>query len=146
MSGSFARSGSLPVPSALFAEQQGRVLVFVRDDTAEAELERLERAGAEVHAVPAAGAGLDLDAVLARAAATGIHSILCEGGGKLATSLISEGIAQRLYLFTTPRVLGAGAVPAFPGPFPAGAWDGWQPAFDPERLGADVLMVYDREG
>jgi diaminohydroxyphosphoribosylaminopyrimidine deaminase/5-amino-6-(5-phosphoribosylamino)uracil reductase len=136
---------SLPAASALFAEQQGRVLVFARDDAEEAELERLERAGAEVHPVPGTRGGLDLDAVLQRAAARGIRSILCEGGGRLASSLIAQAIVQRLYLFTAPRVLGRNAVPAFPGPFPPGAWPGWRPAFDPERYGADVLTVYDRE-
>jgi diaminohydroxyphosphoribosylaminopyrimidine deaminase/5-amino-6-(5-phosphoribosylamino)uracil reductase len=138
--------GSLAASSALFTERHGRIIVFTRDDVDEAELERLERAGAEVHPVPGGAAGLDLDAVLQRAAATGIQSILCEGGGKLASSLIAAGIAQRLYLFTAPRILGEGAVPGFPGPFPKDAWEGWRPAFDPERYGADVLTVYDREG
>jgi diaminohydroxyphosphoribosylaminopyrimidine deaminase/5-amino-6-(5-phosphoribosylamino)uracil reductase len=136
---------SLPASSALFTERQGRVIVFVREDVDEAELERLERAGAEVHPVPSTRAGLDLDAVLERAAATGIQSILCEGGGRLASSLIAQGVAQRLYLFQAPTVLGRGAVPAFPGAFPVGAWDDWRPAFDTERLGADVLIVYDHE-
>src|SRR5688572_1333653 len=72
---------SLPASSALFTERHGRVIVFTRDDVDEAELLRLEHAGAEVHPVPGTAAGLDLDAVLMRAAATGITSILCEGGG-----------------------------------------------------------------
>jgi riboflavin biosynthesis pyrimidine reductase len=136
---------SLAASSTLLSEKLGRVLVFTAQDVDEADLERLERAGAEVHPVPGSPRGLDLDAVLARCEATGIHSILCEGGGRLASSLIADGIAQRLYLFVAPRVLGVGAVPGFPGPFPADAWNGWQLAFDPERVGADVLLVYDRE-
>ncbi|MSR36684.1 MAG: bifunctional diaminohydroxyphosphoribosylaminopyrimidine deaminase/5-amino-6-(5-phosphoribosylamino)uracil reductase RibD [Gemmatimonadetes bacterium] len=134
---------ALPSASPLFAEADGRAVVFVRDDADEAQLERLERAGAEVHALPGAPTGLDLAALLERAAGAGIHSILCEGGGRLVSSLIAQGLADRLYLFTVPRLLGPGAVPAFPGPFPERARQGWTPAFEPERLGSDVLVVYE---
>ena len=136
---------SLKESSALFRERDGRVMVFVREDAEEVELERLERAGAEVHPVPAAQGGLDLGAVLDASSETGIRSILCEGGGRLVSSFLAGGLAGRLYLFQSPRVLGKAGVPAFPGPFPEGSWDGWCPAFDPERLGDDVLTVYERE-
>lgn len=135
---------SLAGSSALLSESGGRVVVFTRDDADEAELERLERAGAEVHPVAGRRGGVDLAAMLDRAAAAGIHSILCEGGGRLASALISGGFAERLYLFLAPRFLGGGGVRAFPGPFPAEAWSGWRPASAPERLGDDVLIVYER--
>ena len=137
--------GSLADTSALFRPGEGRVMVFVREDADEAELERLERAGAAVHPVRGAQYGLDLGAVLDVAAGTGMRSILCEGGGRLASALLAEGLVCRLYLFHAPRVLGRGAVPAFPGPFPREAWEGWRPTFAPERLGEDVLTVYERE-
>ena len=63
-----------------------------------------------------------------------------------SSSFLAEGLAGRLYLFQSPQVLGRAGVPAFPGPFPEGSWGGWRPAFDPERLGDDVLTVYEREG
>ena len=131
--------------NALFREREGRLILFVRDTAQEAERERLERAGAEVHPVPAAGGGLNLGAVLDASSETGIRSILCEGGGKLASSFLAEGFARRLYLFQSPCVLGSAGVPAFPGPFPEGSWGRWLPAFDPERLGNDVLTIYERE-
>jgi diaminohydroxyphosphoribosylaminopyrimidine deaminase/5-amino-6-(5-phosphoribosylamino)uracil reductase len=136
---------SLIEVSAFFREREGRFMVFVRDTAEEAELERLECAGAEVHRVPPARKGLHLGAVLDVASGTGIRSVLCEGGGQLASSLIAEGLARRLYLFQSPCVLGSAGVPAFPGPFPDGSWDRWLPAFDPERLGNDMLTVYERE-
>ena len=136
---------SLVETSAFFRAREGRLIVFVGDTTNEVELERLARAGAEVHPVPAARGGLHLGAVLDASSETGIRSILCEGGGRLTSSLIAEGLARRLYLFQSPRVLGGAGVPAFPGPFPEGSWGRWLPAFDPERLGDDVLTVYERE-
>jgi riboflavin-specific deaminase-like protein len=136
---------SLVETSALFREQEGRLIVFVSKTAHEGEIERLERAGAEVHPVPAARGGLHLGEVLNVSSETGIRSILCEGGGRLASSLIAEGLARRLYLLQAPCVLGSAGVPAFPGPFPEGSWGRWLPAFDPERLGDDVLTVYERE-
>ena len=119
--------------------------MFVRENAQQAELERLERAGTEVHPVPVAQGGLDLGAVLDASSETGIRSILCEGGGRLASSFLAEGMACRLYLFQSPYVLGSAGVSAFPGPFPEGMWGQWVPAFDPERLGDDVITVYERE-
>lgn len=136
---------SLVETSALFREQEGRLIVFVSKTAHEGEIERLERAGAEVHPVPAARGGLHLGEVINVSSETGIRSILCEGGGRLASSLIAEGLARRLYLLQAPCVLGSAGVPAFPGPFPEGSWGRWLPAFDPERLGDDVLTVYERE-
>ena len=137
--------GAVRGDSALLREGEGPVIVFVRDDLDPPARARLERTGARVEPVPPAARGLDLGAVLAAAAGAGIRSILCEGGGKLASSFLAEGLAGRLYLLHAPLVLGAAAVPAFPGPFPEGSWRGWRPAFAPERLGGDVLTVYERE-
>jgi diaminohydroxyphosphoribosylaminopyrimidine deaminase/5-amino-6-(5-phosphoribosylamino)uracil reductase len=98
-----------------------------------------------VHPVARSGRGLDLGAVLEVAAGLGIRSILCEGGGRLVSSFLAEGLAGRVYVVHAPRVLGPDGVPGFPGPFPPGMWEAWRPAFEPERLGRDVLTVYERE-
>lgn len=122
------------------------VWVFVRDDTPEAELERLEAAGAVVHPVPAAagGEGVDLGAVTAVAWDAGLRSLLCEGGGRLAASFLRGGRARRLYLFLAPRILGEEGVSAYPGLELTEAAGGWIPAGEPRRLGRDVLLVWDR--
>lgn len=138
---------SLRETSALLRGQEGPVMVFVGETAEEGEIERLESAGAEVHKVVAARGGLLLGEVLEVSWEAGIRSILCEGGGRLASSFLSEGLARRLYLFQSPSVLGSAGVPAFPSPFleGEGGWVRWQPAFHPERLGNDVLTVYERE-
>ncbi len=137
---------SLSEAGAIFRETEGRVIVFVGESADRAKVARLEKAGAEVRQVRQGPHGLDLSAVLDAASARGIHSILCEGGGRLTGSFLAAGLVDRLYLFQSPRVLGSGGVPAFPGPLAEGFWTEWRAAFDPERLGEDVLTVYEREG
>ena len=121
------------------------MIVFVGHSADPSQLARLEKAGAEVRSVTEGQRGLDLTAVLDTAARHGIRSILCEGGGRLAGSFLAGGLVDRLYLFRSPRVLGSGGVPAFPDPLSKDFWTKWQAAFDPERLGEDVLTVYERE-
>ena len=136
---------SLPPDAALLRDVgSAPVVVFVRDDVPEGALERLEGSGATVHPVPGTREGLSLETVLRVCHDTGIHSVLCEGGGRLSSSLLREGRASRLYLFLAPRTAGEGGVPAFPGDLPAATWEAWEPALPPELHGRDVLLTWDR--
>jgi len=135
---------SLPSTAALLRDaSEVPVWVFCREDAEELEMERLEAAGAHVHPVPGhRGGGVSLDAVLDKCGATGIRSILCEGGGVLASRLLGDGPARRLYLLVAPTLLGGDAVPAFPG-LKAGLR--WRAAADPVRCGDDTLLTLDLE-
>ncbi len=130
----------------LTAPGGGPVHVFVRDDAAESDLERLEGEGAHVHAVgTVAGGGLDLGEVFDVCWETGIRSILCEGGARLAASLLAEERIQRVYLFIAPFTLGRDGVPAFLNDAARIGHGHFRLAFAPERFGEDVLLVLDRE-
>jgi diaminohydroxyphosphoribosylaminopyrimidine deaminase/5-amino-6-(5-phosphoribosylamino)uracil reductase len=120
------------------------LVVFTGEDASELAIEDLEDAGATVHPVRRNATGLSLDAVLAICWETGIRSVLCEGGGRLAWSLIKGGHAQRLYLFVAPFVLGEKGVPAFPGGGSRELWDRWAPASQPRAFGRDTLLIFDR--
>lgn len=121
------------------------VHVFTRSDVREGDLERLEGTGAHVHPVDGTKEGLDLDAVLKVCAGLGIGSILCEGGARLAGSLVGKGVAARLYIFIAPFTLGSAGVPAFPSNPEALGWPSFRPAFPPRLHGRDTLLVLDRE-
>jgi diaminohydroxyphosphoribosylaminopyrimidine deaminase/5-amino-6-(5-phosphoribosylamino)uracil reductase len=138
----------LPTDRALFADvAEAPVWMFVREDAAEADLERLEATGASVHPVPALGAhSLDLRQVLAVCREAGLSAILCEGGGRVGSSLVRAGLVSRLHLFVVPRVLGPKGVPAFPD-WPASSGPGgpsWVPAEPARTLGVDTLITLDR--
>jgi diaminohydroxyphosphoribosylaminopyrimidine deaminase/5-amino-6-(5-phosphoribosylamino)uracil reductase len=120
------------------------LIVFATDDASELAIEELEDAGAKVHPVPRGPDGVSLSAVLEICWETGIRSIFCEGGGRLARSLLQGGEAQRLYLFLAPFVLGEKGVAAFPGEGSRALWDQWAPALPPQLFGRDVLLTLDR--
>lgn len=138
--------GSVPSDAAVFEDrEQAPVHVFVGTEVSEAAMERLEAAGAHVHPVPETGTGLDLGAVLRVCRELGIGSILCEGGARLAGSLLREGLVQRLYLFVAPVTYGAEGVPAFLPEAGELGWEAFEPAFEPRLFGRDTLIVLDRQ-
>jgi diaminohydroxyphosphoribosylaminopyrimidine deaminase/5-amino-6-(5-phosphoribosylamino)uracil reductase len=135
---------TLPPDSRLFDDVDDvPVHVFVRDDALERDIGRLEDAGAEVHPVPAGPGGVNLVTVLRTCWQEGIRSVLCEGGGLMGSSLLSEGLVQRLYLLLAPRTFGVGGVPAF-ADLPDGAWSRWTAAGPSQALDEDGLVVFDR--
>lgn len=120
------------------------------------DLEQARRLGqllaevAEVVPVGRYSRGLDLEGTLEALAERGLDTVLCEGGGVLAASLLAGGLVDRIYLFLAPRLIGVGGVPAFPvcpdAPTGVGAWSlqEWQSRLDPVRFGDDTLVVLDR--
>ena len=97
---------------------------------------------------------LDLCAAMARLREQGIRSLLCEGGGVLASTLLQEGLVDRIHLVVAARFLGAQGVPAFPGvgaaPRPGeldrlGQEREWRPDPRVRTLGSDVWITLDRE-
>ena len=163
-----SRARMAPDARLLHEDDEGRVRIFTGVDAAADRVRVLRRRGATVHAVPYAAAQgvpepdgrsrrracdaaapstgrLDLGAVLDTCFREGLTSLLCEGGGVLASSLLREERVQRLYLFLAPLTLGSGSVPAFPG-LDEAAWAAWRPAGPPAAFGRDLLWVLDRDG
>jgi diaminohydroxyphosphoribosylaminopyrimidine deaminase/5-amino-6-(5-phosphoribosylamino)uracil reductase len=138
---------TLPSDAALFEDVSAApVHVFVREAAPEGEIERLERAGAHVHPVRASAAGLAMPDVMSACWDLGIQSILCEGGGRLADTLLRERIARRLYLFVAPHAFGSEGVAAFPPDADTFAWGEFDAVVQPQLFGLDTLMVLDRQG
>lgn len=75
----------------------------------------LADAGVTVVRVAARDCRVDLEAALAALGALPdpVTSILVEGGGELAASLISQSLVDRLVVLVAPRVFGATGVPSF---------------------------------
>ena len=140
-----SRAGVSPEARLLRDDGGGGVRIFTGMDAPADRVRALRQRGATVHTVPRAAGGLELGVVLDACFREGLGSVLCEGGGVLASSLLREGLVQRLYLFLAPLTLGHGSVPAFPG-LDDSAWEGWRPAGPPAAFGRDLLWVLDRDG
>ncbi len=135
-----------PSAAAVFRDRADvPIHLFVREDVAEGQIERLEDAGAHVHPVAASERGLDLDAVLAVCWDVGVRSILCEGGARLADTLLRERRLHRLYAFVAPTTYGQEGVAAFPADVGALRWDDFSPARAAEQHGRDTLIILDRQ-
>jgi diaminohydroxyphosphoribosylaminopyrimidine deaminase/5-amino-6-(5-phosphoribosylamino)uracil reductase len=134
-----------PAGAALFFDvPQAPVLVFTAQDASEASVRRLEGAGATVHQVPRGSGGVSLESVLTVCWDVGIRSLFCEGGGRVASHLMKNGWAQRLYLFVAPFVLGEEGVPAFTGLDSREDWNAWRRLEPTRQFGDDVLLTFDR--
>jgi GTP cyclohydrolase II len=57
---------------------------------------------------PGPGGGIDLRAALEKLRAMGVRSLLVEGGARVITSALSEGLADRLVVGIAPTLIGAG--------------------------------------
>ncbi len=115
------------------------VLVFVTERAPAGRLEALREAGADVVTVGEGVGGCSLPEVLRVCRARGLGSILCEGGPRLAQSLVNAKFVQRLYLVTSPRTVGSQGVPMLVDPD-----HGWNPITEEVPLGADQLLILER--
>lgn len=117
------------------------VLAFAAPDASEGRARRLEDRGIDVVRVERApdGPGLDLAAALVELSERDLHSVLCEGGARLGSSVLAAGIVDRFYLFIAPRLFGA------PGPYAFDAARGQAPRdwklIDRRSVGPDTLLV-----
>jgi len=92
-----------------------------------------------------AGGHLDLLDVLKTLADRGLTRLFCEGGGRLAASLLSLGLVDRLVGMTAGLALGARGKPAI-GPLPVAPLAGF-PRFrlrQTRPLGQDILHIWDK--
>lgn len=103
----FSRTGRLPVTSAMADTASDVPVIVVAQEIDPAYEATLNGMGVDVMIASTLGEAL-------RALRTrGLHSILIEGGARLAGALLFDRLVDRLVLFTAPVVLGAGALNAF---------------------------------
>jgi diaminohydroxyphosphoribosylaminopyrimidine deaminase/5-amino-6-(5-phosphoribosylamino)uracil reductase len=104
---------ALPLASRLVrAPDPERTWVLAAPGAPAARRRALEAAGVRVLPVPARGGHLDLRRALARLGREGLNSLLVEGGGGLAASLLRAGLVDEIHWFAAPAWLGGDAVAA----------------------------------
>jgi len=102
-------------------------------------------AGARLLPVLQAGAGLDPAAMLQALGQEGLTRVFCEGGGRLAASLLAAGLVDEVIGFTAGLALGAGGLPSL-GVLPEGPL-AEAPRFalvETRAVGGDVLHRWQR--
>lgn len=136
--------GSISPSSRVFGAAE--VIVMTTADADHSLKTRWKEAGAEVVDLPrASSGGVDLSALLENLGARGWLEVYCEGGARLATSLLSEDLVDVLELNYGPVLIGGpGLGLGDLGITTVGdAWR-WRP-LEMERLGEDFVAVLERE-
>jgi len=141
------RSLRIPGTGKLMHSARQTPLWVIASETAEAPAAmKLGAAGAQVIRIaPTSAPGLDLPAVLHALAEKGITRLMVEGGARVASSFISAGLADEIWLLRGPDPVGADGVPALDA-LPLAAIT-QSPAFKvraSETLGKDTLTIYER--
>jgi diaminohydroxyphosphoribosylaminopyrimidine deaminase/5-amino-6-(5-phosphoribosylamino)uracil reductase len=108
---------------------------------------RLGAAGAQVIRVASdlAKPGLDLPTVVQALCEKGISRLMVEGGARVASSFVTAGLADEIWLLRGPVTVGADGVPALDA-LPLAAIT-QSPAFcvrASETLDNDTLTIYER--
>ncbi len=86
------------------------VLVYTREDTVQANPEiaaKITKKGAEVLAYPDTQGRSNLYFLLDELSKRGIAQLLVEGGPRVLTSFLKEGLADEFVVYIAPRILGA---------------------------------------
>jgi diaminohydroxyphosphoribosylaminopyrimidine deaminase/5-amino-6-(5-phosphoribosylamino)uracil reductase len=140
------RALRMPGTSNLVQSARQTPLWVIASETAEAPAAvKLGAAGAQVIRVAAAGADLDLSAVLHALAEKGITRLMVEGGARVASSFVAAGLVDEIWLLRGPDKVGADGVAALDAlPLAAIAQS---PSFKvraSETIGKDTLTVYER--
>ncbi len=102
----------------------------------------LEAAGVVVLGVPRGESpALRVEEIWRQLGARDVLSVLVEGGGRVASTLLASGRIQRIHAFLAPIFFGVDGVPAFPDLAPSQPGD-WKPV-ERESLGVDTRIVFE---
>ncbi|MHB8094436.1 MAG: bifunctional diaminohydroxyphosphoribosylaminopyrimidine deaminase/5-amino-6-(5-phosphoribosylamino)uracil reductase RibD [Candidatus Aminicenantales bacterium] len=83
-----------------------KVLIFTANSRPGAKSAALEARGAEIVRIAPVGAGLDLGKVLEELGKREIASLLVEGGSRVLTAFLEKGLADKVLLTLSPKLIG----------------------------------------
>lgn len=110
-------NGSVIPPSPLFNTTVAPTLIITSDKCKPKVLAAWKETGVEVEVLPLArsGAGVELKSVLELLGRRGIIQVLVEGGARLISSFMMEGLINRFVVYVGGCILGHTGIPLFSG-------------------------------
>lgn len=109
------RQGRLSAGLKLFSDEHAAsTTVFTSEESSLQYEEALVERGGRVFRIGESNERLDLTAVIEKLGEEGglegrpLQSVLVEGGGQVARSLLKAELVDRLYLFVAPKIFGGG--------------------------------------
>lgn len=121
----------------------GQTLVFTTEQAPGARRRELEDRGVEVVVLPDREGRVDVCVALRDLGRRGVISVLAEGGGTLAASLLAAGAVDKVLAFIAPKIVGGAQAPTPVGDPGAERMDQALELRDPTWtvLGRDVLLA-----
>lgn len=95
-------------PTANVLSHDAVTMVFTTPAADPARRAELRRAGVAVREVPAGPSGVNLADALADLRASGVRSLMVEGGSAVITSMFAGGLVDRLVVSVSPTIVGRG--------------------------------------
>lgn len=106
----------LPLTSRILEDIHDDLLIVTRNEDRERQ-QALTARGARILTIETQSeGGISLRALLQQLGEENITSVMIEGGARLNRSALAANVADKLYLFQAPRLLGPDAVPMLAGP------------------------------
>ena len=93
------------------ADSDAGLMVFTREGADTKKIRDLEAAGAEVVQVKADGDWVSFPEVISELARREVTSVLVEGGSRVGASALRSGLADKIYLFYAPKIIGGEGAP-----------------------------------
>jgi diaminohydroxyphosphoribosylaminopyrimidine deaminase/5-amino-6-(5-phosphoribosylamino)uracil reductase len=107
------RQLSLPVDARIFSSG-ARTLVFTSENLAESPMrDRLVKRGVDVVPVREESGGLDLGQVLRELHGRRVLSVMVEGGSRLSSAFVRQGLVDKLHIFIAPKLFGGDGLGSF---------------------------------
>ena len=120
------------------------VLIYTREDTVQANpeiAEKITKKGAELLAYPDTQGRSNLYFLLDELSKRGVAQLLVEGGPRVLTSFLKEGLADEVVVYIAPRILGAQGSVEISGPMAELTQAVGLHYVDIERFGDDVRLT-----
>lgn len=150
--------GEMPTPLRCVVDRYGKVrdgplvdtsigptLIFTSGDCPEETRILWERKNVQVCSVPVVDNHLSLPHILDELGKRGILSLLVEGGGRLWTSFIQQGLLDRIILYMAPLLLGSDGTPLFTDRGVLRLEERGYSLKKTQTLGSDIRLTYVRQ-